>query len=84
MENCKIEKVNVYVLKIRFWSINGVCYILEYCLWDKILIDLDFENVFFFFLEFGEVCEFEEINKIFVILVKDLLLLFIELIVYSL
>lgn len=50
------------MLKIRFWSIYGVLYIFDYCLKDKMLKVVDFENVFFFFLEVGEVYEFEEIN----------------------
>lgn len=84
MEKCKIEKVNVHASKTRFRSSNGVCHILEYCLRDKTLTDLDFENVPLLLSESGEVREFEETNKIFVTSVKDLLPLSTELIAHSL
>lgn len=42
LDKCNIKKVKVYVSEIRFESIDGVYYILEYCLLDKKLIFLDF------------------------------------------
>lgn len=59
VDKCNIEKVFMYVFKIRFQRIDGVYYILEYCFRDRKLNDEDFWNVLFLFFEVEIVNEFE-------------------------
>nr|XP_034318199.1 sacsin-like isoform X8 [Crassostrea gigas] len=73
VDKCNIERVPTHVSKTRFQRIDGVYYILEYCLRDRKLNHEDFRNVPLLLSEAEIVNEFEQNSQIFLTSVKHLL-----------
>ncbi|XP_062586452.1 sacsin-like isoform X2 [Saccostrea cucullata] len=82
IDKCKIEKVNIHVSETRFRCIEGVVYLLDYCLKESKLSSAEFEHVPLLLTADHQIHEFNDTDTVFITSFPELLPAFANKIVH--